>query len=100
MTSEEREFIASQFKSVNEKLDLMITPVREDITKIEEIQQDHGVRIGTLEQFKEGHQEAHKTEEKNTRSAIESHRFNWEILAASGIVGAFMTWITSSHSGG
>lgn len=86
MTQEERDFIAEQFKSVHQKLDLTINPVKEDVTDIKAKVEYHSGEIIELKEFKKGHQEHH-------RERTESRRFNWEIIASSGILGGIMIWL-------
>lgn len=60
------ETIAERIESIDQKLDLVIDPIREDMGEVKVKVEDHSKRIGTLEAFKEGHQEAHKAKDKNS----------------------------------
>lgn len=81
------EQIAEQIKAIDQKLDLVVGPVKEDVTEIKGKVDDHADRIKSLEGFKEGHQREH--EEGTAR-----RRFNWEILVGSGIIGGFIKWVS------
>jgi hypothetical protein len=90
MTADEREFISKQFEAVHQKMDLIINPVKEDVTSLKVKVEGHRDRIIEMEEFKKGHQLHHA--EKREKS-----RFNWELLAGSGILGGFLTWIMKSN---
>lgn len=81
------EQIAEQIKSIDQKLDLVVGPVKEDVDSIKAKVDKHAEDITTLKEFKEGHQREH--EEGNAR-----RRFNWEILVGSGIIGGFIKWVS------
>lgn len=86
MTQDEKDFIAEQFKGVHQKIDLIINPVKEDVTGMKVKLEAHSDRLIELEEFKKGHQKHHEDQVSRTR-------FNWEILAGSGFIGGALMWI-------
>ena len=94
MTPDEKELITTGFKNLNEKIDLMIHPVKQDVTDIKITVGNHADKINVLELFKEGHQQHHISEYENRKHKTESSRFNWEIIvgfvAGSGVVSAVL----------
>lgn len=89
MTQDEREFISKQFEQVHQKIDLIINPVKEDVTGLKVKVEGHRDRIIELEEFKKGHQLHHS--EKRDRT-----KFQWEILAGSGIIGGIFAYFSST----
>lgn len=85
------EQIAEKIEGINEKIDLIMTPVKTDVSDIKKKVEDHQDRLTSLEGFKEGHQRDHE-------AGLSRWRFNWEIIAASGIVGGVLAWL-SNHQG-
>ena len=91
MTAEETTMIKDGFQNLNEKMDLVISPIKDGVTKIEAVQIIHSDKIGTLELFKEGHQTFHATEDSHYLYSTKARRFYWEfILAAAAIVVAII----------
>jgi hypothetical protein len=86
MTIEEKEFLAEQFKNMNVKIDLLMSPVKNDIVTIKETVTSNTVNIKTLELFKEGHQQYHMSLDDRDKSALSTKRWNWEIIASTGII--------------
>ena len=78
--------ISEQIKSIDQKLDLIVKPIQDDVYDIKKKIDSHSGRIQTLESFKEGHQMEH-------REGIDRRRFNWEIIIGSGIIGAVIKWV-------
>jgi len=83
------EQIAEQIKGLGDKMDAIIAPMKEDVSELKGKVDRHSEEIVTLKEFKEGHQREH---EENTAR----RRFNWEIIAGSGIIGGIMAWIAKS----
>lgn len=86
------EQIAEKLNGIDNKIDLIIGPVKEDVTDVKTKVGNHGDRIIELEEFKKGHQQHHQEE-------LQRRRFNWEIIAGSGIIGAIMIWLTRPWGG-
>jgi hypothetical protein len=93
MTTEEKEFLAEQFKNMNEKMDLLILPVKSDITNLKDTVHNNTIKINTLELFKEGHQQHHVTDADNKKAEISTKRWNWEIIAGSGIISGMFFYL-------
>ena len=81
------EQIAEQIKSIDQKLDLVVGPVKADVSYLKKKVDLHGEKLTALESFKEGHQKSHE-------DGISRRRFNWEILASAGIIGGMIKWVT------
>lgn len=92
MTAEDRDLITAGFKNINEKIDLVIHPIKEDVTEIKSTVGIHTDKINTLELFKEGHQTFHSTASENAKEKKESKRFYWEILVGSGFIGILIIY--------
>lgn len=89
MTTEQIEnlaHISEQIKAIDQKLDLIVKPIKDDVLDIKKKVENHADRIQTLESFKEGHQRDHS-------EGMERRRFNWEIIIGSGIIGAVIKWV-------
>lgn len=82
------EQIAEQIRGLSEKMDAIIAPMKQDVSDLKGKVDRHSEEIVTLKEFKEGHQREH---EEN----IARRRFNWEIIAGSGIIGAVMVWLSN-----
>lgn len=94
MTVDEKELITTGFKNLNEKIDLMIHPVKQDLSDVKIVVSSHADKINILELFKEGHQQHHVSEYENKKLKTDSKRFYWEIIvgfvAGSGVVSAVL----------
>ena len=87
MTAEETTMIQGGFKNLNEKMDLVIAPVKESVSELKAEQTVHTNKIGVLELFKEGHQTFHLSEKDHCDYKIKTKRFYWEILAGfAGVI--------------
>ena len=93
MTADEKDLITAGFKSLNEKMDLMIRPVKQDLSDVKVVVSSHAEKIGVLELFKEGHQQHHLSEYENKKFKTESKRFYWEILAGSGVISVVLYFL-------
>lgn len=87
MTTDEKDFLQSQFKAIHEKLDLSVAPIKSDVVEIKTTIGLHTEKITTLELFKEGHQAHHLEQHNSIRDKKDSKKFYWEILVGSGLVG-------------
>lgn len=79
------EQIGEQIKAIDQKLDLVVGPVKEDVSDLKKKVDSHGDKLTALESFKEGHQREHE-------DGVSRKRFNWEILASAGIIGGVLKW--------
>ena len=86
------EQIAEQINGLNNKIDAIIAPMKEDVSGLKTKVDIHSGEIIELKEFKKGHQEHHKEK-------TESRRFNWEVIASSGIIGGVLVWITQISRG-
>ena len=80
------EQIAERIDGLSDKMDAIIAPVKEDVSELKKKVDSHGDKLTALESFKEGHQREHE-------DGVSRRRFNWEILAASGVIGGFIKWV-------
>ena len=79
MTDEERGFLSEQFQALKEKIDDVVDPVKSDVGELKRTVSDHQIKLTQFESFKEGHQNFHK--DLDTKK-----RFNWEMVASSGVI--------------
>ena len=85
MTPEETiTFVTKQLESLNDKIDNLITPVKESVVNVKAIVDSHTIDIIDLRIKNEGHQQFHKTESENRKERRKDRRFYWEILLGSG----------------
>lgn len=93
MSPDEKELITTGFKNLNEKIDLIIHPVKQDVVDLKSITNIHTEKINILELFKEGHQIHHMENKEFASEKKNDRKFYWEIIAGSGVIAGLIAWL-------